>query len=330
MNIRRLIIGLLIAGLAAAGVGWRVYGGNAGPQSGLVLLGNVDIRQVDLAFKVSGRLAEMTFDEGDAVSKGDVVAILEKPDFINELELARASVAARSAELQKLQSGARPEVLEQAKAMVASRRASLTVAQSTLKRIEELAKNDFAPHQRHEAALAVRDEAAAALRSAEEALNIAQTGARSEDLQAAGANLQAAEATLSLSERRLADTELRAPNNGIILTRVREPGAIIGVGQTVYTLSLTSPVWIRTYVIEPDLGRIRPGMSAKVHTDGGRTYTGQIGFISPVAEFTPKTVETRKLRTSLVYRLRVIVENADGGLRQGMPVTVVLHPDETD
>ena len=174
-----------------------------------------------------------------------------------------------------------------------------------------------------------RDEAAAALRSAEEALHITQTGARSEDLQAARANLQAGEATLSLSERRLEDTELSAPKDGVILTRVREPGAIIGAGQTVYTLSLISPVWVRTYVIEPDLGRISPGMPAEVHTDGGRTYAGQIGFISPVAEFTPKTVETRELRTSLVYRLRIIVENADDGLRQGMPVTVILHPDET-
>ncbi len=329
MNKTRLIASLVIAGLAAIVVGWRVYGGNSGSHPGFVLLGNVDVRQVDLAFKVPGRLAEVRFEEGDAVSAGDIVAMLEKPDFEDEFQLAQASVTARSAELQKLQSGARAEEVEQAKATVTARRAALTIANSTLKRIEELTESDFAPHQRHDEALAARDEAAAALRSAEEALQIAQTGARSEDLQAALANLHAAEATLNLAARRLKDADLHAPNDGVILTRVREPGAIVGAGQTIYTLSLMSPVWVRTYVDEPDLGRIRPGMKAEVHTDAGGVYTGQIGFISPVAEFTPKSVETRELRTSLVYRLRVIVDNADDGLRQGMPVTVILHPEET-
>ena len=113
----------------------------------------------------------------------------------------------------------------------------------------------------------------------------------------------------------------------MILTRIQEPGAIVAEGAPVYTLSLTAPVWVRTYVAEPDLGRIHPGMPAAVTTDSApdKVYAGQIGFISPVAEFTPKTVETTSLRTDLVYRLRVIVDNPDNGLRQGMPVTVTLR-----
>lgn len=112
-------------------------------------------------------------------------------------------------------------------------------------------------------------------------------------------------------------------------TRIVEPGAVVLPQTPVYTLALSDPVWARTYVSEPDLGRIHPGMKAKVFTDSapGKAYEGWIGYISPVAEFTPKTVETREIRTSLVYRLRVYVKNPDDGLRQGMPVVIRLEPD---
>jgi HlyD family secretion protein len=129
-----------------------------------------------------------------------------------------------------------------------------------------------------------------------------------------------------VSQRALADATLVAPAAGFILTRVREPGAIVASGEAIFTLAVSSPVWVRAYVDEPDLGRVRPNMAASVTTDSapGKIYHGHVGFISPVAEFTPKTVETRELRTDLVYRLRVIVDNPDQGLRQGMPVTVTL------
>ena len=124
----------------------------------------------------------------------------------------------------------------------------------------------------------------------------------------------------------LADAELRAPSDGIVLSRVREPGAIVSPSDIVYVLSLTGRVWVRAYVAEPDLGRIHPGMIVEVTTDTApdKPYKGRIGFISPVAEFTPKSVETPDLRTDLVYRLRVIIDQPDTGLRQGMPVTIRL------
>lgn len=113
----------------------------------------------------------------------------------------------------------------------------------------------------------------------------------------------------------------------MIQARVREPGAVVAAGELVYLLALTAPVWVRTWVAEPELGRVRPGMPAEVRTDGGASYLGQVGFVSPVAEFTPRTVETRELRTSLVYRVRVVVPEPGPDLRLGMPVTVVLRPD---
>jgi len=160
-------------------------------------------------------------------------------------------------------------------------------------------------------------------------LRLAELGPRAEDIAAAQAQLSLERANEGVAERDLGDAELVAPANGIITTRAREPGTIVTAGETVYTLTLDTPLWVRAYVSEPDLGRIHPGREAAVTTDtpGGKTYRGTIGFISPIAEFTPKSVETRELRTDLVYRLRVIVSDADQNLRQGMPVTVTFGPE---
>jgi HlyD family secretion protein len=175
-------------------------------------------------------------------------------------------------------------------------------------------------------------EAEARTHTAEETFRLAEIGPRQEDIQAARAQLRAEEASVSQADRRLADSRLIAPGAGVILTRARERGAIVAPGETVYALTLSSPVWVRTYVNEMDLGRVQPGMPAWVRTDSspGKVYRGHVGFISPTAEFTPKTVETRELRTDLVYRLRIVVDNPDGGLRQGMPVTVRFDDDRRE
>ncbi len=148
----------------------------------------------------------------------------------------------------------------------------------------------------------------------------------------ASARVQTAKVQLDQAQTALQDTRLQAPDAGIILTRIREPGSVVAPGQPVYSLAIDNPVWVRTYIAEPDLGRIYPGQPAKIYTDTqpDKPYQGTVGFISPQAEFTPKNVETTQLRTDLVYRLRIIVQDSGGGLRQGMPVTVridtVAHP----
>jgi len=294
----------------------------------ITLLGNVDVRQVNLSFKVPGRIEEVFAEEGDAVTKGQSVALLETPDFKDEAALARARFEASAARLAQLENGARPQELAQAKALVAERRATVENARRTLKRRAELAGQGFTAHQAHEDAEAALREAEARLNSATESLKLVKAGPRVEEIEQARAAHSADAAALALAERRLVDAEIFAPNEGTILTRVREPGAIVGAGEPILNLSLKSPVWVRTYVEEPDLGHIRAGMPAEVLTDSHGRYMGQIGFISPVAEFTPKTVETKELRTSLVYRVRVIVTDGDSGLRQGMPVTVILKPKE--
>lgn len=319
----RAAIGIGLSLLILALGAWSgVFSSRSGTKGVIVLVGNVDVRQVNLSFKVAGRISEMKVDEGDRVETGKIVAALDKTYFADEVRLVRARVAALTAALAKLENGTRPEEIAQARAVVAERQASVALAQATLGRQEELAGKGIAPHQRHDEATAALERAGAALKVAQETLKLAEIGPRREDIDAAKAQLEAENAALAQVDRRLTDADLIAPSGGVILTRVREPGAIVGAGETVYAVTVTSPVWVRSYVAEPDLGRIRPGLPVEVRTDGGKTYRGQIGFISPVAEFTPKSVETKELRTSLVYRLRVIVEGETAGLLQGMPVTL--------
>jgi HlyD family secretion protein len=322
---KRLAIGIgltVLVLLIAAWVALRGFGSD--DKSVIILQGNVDVRQVNLSFKVAGRIAEMAVDEGDRVETGKVVASLEKSYFADEVRLARARVTAQTAVVARLENGTRPEEIAQARAAVAEREAGVTLTEATLNRQQELAGRGVSPHQRHDEATGAAGQARAALKSAQETLKLAELGPRREDIDAAKAQLEAENAALAQAERRLADADLIGPSAGVVLTRVREPGAIVGAGETVYAVTIIAPVWVRTYVAEPDLGRIRPGMPVDVQTDGGKTYRGQIGFISPVAEFTPKSVETKELRTSLVYRLRVVVEGKTAGLLQGMPVTVLV------
>ena len=169
-------------------------------------------------------------------------------------------------------------------------------------------------------------EARARLATAEEGLKLAREGFRSEDIDAAGADLRAARARSAGARTRLDDTLCKAPDPGIVLTRVEEPGAIVGAGQTVLTLSLDTPVWVRAYIEEPDLGRIHPGMEARVFTDSRpqQPYSGHVGYISPEAEFTPKTVQTFEERVKLMFRIKVELANPDHELKPGMPADGVI------
>ena len=304
------LIAIVIVFLAAAILGWTRIQSPHEEQGHIEVLGNVDVRQVNLGFKIPGRLAEMKVEEGDQVAAGDVIAALEPVDYDNEVKLAQARVARSQAALNVLLAGARPQEIAQAEALLAEAEAALKVAESTLSRQIYLAERDIASHQAHEEAEARRGGAVAQRDAASEGLELARIGPRAEDIDQAR-------------------SVLTAPNDGVILTRVREPGSIIGAGETIYTLTLTSPVWVRAYIEEPDLDLIQAGMDAEIRTDSGHVYHGQIGYISPVAEFTPKTVETRSLRTSLVYRMRIIAEDPENRLKQGMPVTVLLSTDRT-
>lgn len=296
-------------------------------QNEIVLYGNVDIRQVDLGFRVNGKLNQMHFEEGDFIQKGTVLAQLDNIPYELELENQKAQMNATLANLTKFQKGNRPQEVQEAYAAMHEKEVAYNNAKQTLNRQTELLAKKWTSKQAYDDAFAQANEAQAQLETAKQALTLKIEGFRSEDIDAAKAQLDAAQAKLSIATTNLEDTTLIAPNDGYIMTRIREPGSILAAGAPVYTLSLTKPIWIRAYVSEKNLGHIKPGMKASIYTDSQphKPYTGQIGFISPQAEFTPKNVETTELRTELVYRLRIIVDESGEYLRQGMPVTVKLQ-----
>ena len=323
---KRLLIILVL--LALAGIGaWLVHASREEHERQVLrLFGNVDIREVNLGFRVSGRISEVLRDEGDEVKAGEILARLDDEPYRREAEQSRGQVASLQAHLQLMEAGNRPQEIAQARALVREREVTAANAQRVYKRQEELLGSKAVSIQERDDAEAAYHEADARLKSAREQLNLLEAGFRSEDIAQAGADLVRAQAALASAELHIEDTVLKSPCDGVVLTRAQEPGAILQPGTTVLTVSLKRPVWVRAYVNELDLGRIHPGAKVKVYMDSRPThpYSGQIGYISPRAEFTPKNVETTELRTSLVYRLRVVVDNPDEALRQGMPVTVTL------
>ena len=319
----RLIALIVVVALAAGG--WSLFGAGRG-KGALTLYGNVDIRQVDLAFAVDGPIREVLVDEGAAVVKNQPVARLDDRSYRHAAAQADAVAAQAAAALAKATHGNRIEDIDAARAAVTEARAQLGNAETTLARQDALLRAGNASRQAGDNAQRDLKVARAALSSREAAMRAMQSGARSEDIDAARAAADAAAASAALAHYRLDQCTILAPNSGTIVTRIREPGSMAGPNAAVLTLALDRPVWVRTYVAGPLLARVAPGTKVSVSTDdiGGKKYDGTIGFVSPTAEFTPKAVETPELRTDLVYRLRIVVDTPDQGLRQGMPVTVTI------
>lgn len=292
----------------------------------MILFGNVDIREVSLGFRVAGRLAKLSYDEGDPVKSGEVIAKLDDEPYRNQVASVTAQVKSLKERLTLRETGNRPQEISQAKSLVREREATAANAKRLFLRSEKTLVVNGISTQDRDNAEANYHEAEARLTSARENLALLEAGFRIEDIAQAKADLGQAQAALANAELQVKDAVLTAPSDGVILTRAQEVGAILQVGTSVFTVSLQNPVWVRAYVHEPDLGRLHPGTQVEIYTDSrqDQPYSGQIGFISPRAEFTPKTVETTELRTSLVYRLRIVVTNPDEGLRQGMPVTIKL------
>lgn len=328
MDRKRVAILAGVVALAVAAIATRGFGllGASGEEP-LVLYGNVDIREVEMAFRVPGRIDTIAVEEGEKVERGAELATLDTASIEARSGEADAAVAQARAQLARLRSGNRPQDIAQARARVAAAEAAARNALADFERRQALVEPGAISRDQWAQTVADRDRAAAQLTEARQALSLAQAGARQEDIAAAEAQLRAAEAIRRGAQTDLGDTRLIAKSAGTVITRAREPGAIVQAGETVLTLSLDRPLRVRAYVAEPDLSRVAPGMKVTVKADGNPTsYRSTIGYISPRAEFTPKSVETADLRTDLVYRLRINVENPDDALRQGQPVTIEVPP----
>jgi HlyD family secretion protein len=380
---RTVIVGLLVAIGGAAGAWWWLNRAERAPRP-LALYGNVDLRQVQLAFNNSERISAVLAQEGDRVRRGQVLARLDQsrlePQVAQataqvaaqrhvverlhhgsrpeEVAQARAQVAAQESIVEKLKNGSRPQEIAQARANVAAAEAALVNARRHYQRVKNLSSVRLPDQTQAQAvsqdelddAKASLDEADAKLTVNQKALELALAGPRQEeiaenearlalnrkalelsvvgprieDIAQAEAQLRGSEAQLAFLKQQLADTELIAPADAVVRTRLLEPGEMSSPQRPVFSLAIIDTKWIRAYVSETDIGKLRPGMTTAVAVDSfpNRRFEGWVGFISPVAEFTPKAVQIEELRTSLVYEVRVFVKDPSDELRLGMPATV--------
>ncbi|MDP0928669.1 HlyD family efflux transporter periplasmic adaptor subunit [Paracoccus onubensis] len=322
------LIPVLVILVALAG-GWYWWSQRSATGDGqLTLYGNVDIRQITLAFDGSGRISKLYVEEGDHVEKGQVVGLLDIRTLQLQADAQQATVEAQRQAVLKLRNGSRPEEIAQARAQLDSAGAMHELARQDLARVSQLrsSRSGATSQQSLEQAQAQAEATMAAVAEAQAALDLVEAGARAEDVAQAEAQLRSAEAQLDLLRHQISQGELVAPEDAVIRSRLREPGDMVSASTPVFALALTRPKWVRVYVSEPDLGRISPGMQAEVFADShpDQPVEGKVGYISSVAEFTPKSVQTEELRTSLVYEVHVIISDQADRLRLGQPVTVRL------
>ncbi|MGR4869756.1 HlyD family efflux transporter periplasmic adaptor subunit [Variovorax sp. LARHSF232] len=331
MNKKPLIAAAVILLAGAAALAWWLQR-TPDARSELVLYGNIDIRQVSLAFNGSERIARLAVEEGDPVKAGQVLGQLDIRTLQLRAEQSRAQIAVAQQALARLQTGSRPEEVAQSRSQVAAAEADAKLAQQQLERVQSIGQSTggrAVSQQDLDAAQARRKVAQAQLENARKAQQLVVTGPRKEDIAQAQAQLEASRAALALLDHQIAESTLKAPIDAVVRARLMEPGDMASPQRPVYTLAITDPKWVRAYVAEADLGRIRPGMAARLVTDShpDQPLEGRIGYISSVAEFTPKTVQTEELRSSLVYEVRVLAEDAGDRLRLGMPATVRIALD---
>ena len=380
---KRILIIILI--LAAAGGGVWVFRGGKAPDDRLVLSGNIELTEVNIAFKTAGRLVERTVDEGDGVKKGQVIARLDRDQLVAQrereaaglvssesqlaqaqtaVELQRASLAAdietREADLAsmearfaELKNGARPQEKLDAKAAVDAAASELERSKRDWERAQTLYKNDdissaqFDQYRnRFENAQAVLKQlqerealvlagprveqvnaqqgqvarARGALKTAE--ANKLELKRREQEVTTRRAEIERSKANLALIDTQLADTVAASPVDGVVLVKAADVGEVLAPGTTVVTVGDIDHPWLRGYVNETDLGKVKIGSKARVTTDSypGKVYNGRVTFIASQAEFTPKQIQTQQERVKLVYRVKIEVENPGRELKSNMPV----------
>ncbi len=388
MRKRIIIILVLVIGAAIGGVLWSGRLGRQDPNR-IKLSGNIELTQVDISFKVPGKLLERTVDEGDSVKKGMLIARIDRDQIDQQrsrdnasvsssqwalqeskssldwqrqtlaadIELKRAALQQAQAHLDELLNGSRPQEIQEARQAVADIRAQNEQARLDWERAQPLMKSDDISKSQYDAFRARLDSTSASLKQAQERLALVEEGPRKEEIAAARAQVEQAKAALQMSEAnrmeilrreqdmdahrsdveraraqvgmtdaQVADTTIRCPIDGVVLVKSAEVGEVVAAGTTVVTIGDIDHPWMRAYINERDLGRVKLGMKAEVTTDSykGKTYSGRVTFISPEAEFTPKQIQTAEERVKLVYRIKIEVDNPNRELKSNMPVEADL------
>lgn len=324
-----IIAGIVVMVVIVAITAYWVMNKDEDSVNELTLYGNVDIRQVSLAFEGSGRIKALNVQEGDRVQEGQVLAVLDTQALEIQAKQAQAQLVVQQQAVDEQDAGTRPEEIAQAKAQVVSVQAQLDKATKDLQRYQALFNSTGGKaisKQEIDGAQSNVNTAIASVKERQANLVLLEKGARKEDRTAAKAQVDVTKANLDLMQYKIAQSQLSSPVNAVVRARLQEVGDMTTAQKTVYTLALTNPKWVRVYANEVDLSEIKIGSTAQVIRDSkpSQPIQGTIGYISSVAEFTPKTVQTEDIRTTLVYEVRVYVQDPNDQLKMGQPVTVKI------
>jgi HlyD family secretion protein len=313
---------ILLAAAVAAGVYFypRMMKKPA-PENQLTLSGNIEAHESLVGFKVAGRIVELPIEEGQQVEQGALLARLDDADLKQRVRIDEAGVSVRESNLALTQAGTRQQEVKAAQQSMMDAEADLDEKKLDNDRAQRLFSKDELSAQERDLAATALKRSMAIFEGAQQRYNEAVEGSRKEDITIAQANLNQASANLGLSQVNLSYTVLRAPSAGVVTAREAELGEVVSPGSPVVTLADLDHIWLRAYIAETDLGRIGWGQEATITTDTypGKQYHGRISFISSTAEFTPKSVQTTKERVTLVYRIKIDIDNPNHELKPGMP-----------
>ncbi|MCR1815507.1 efflux RND transporter periplasmic adaptor subunit [Aliarcobacter butzleri] len=321
---KKLTIALII--LLISFISYKIYSNIfLKNENNLTFYGNIDTRTVNVGFRFLGKIENITKDEGEIVKKDEVLVKLDTASLEKSLEELNEKIFASKLELSKLQTGYRQEEILEAKAAMEEAIENLNKTKDTYNRQANLFKTKSTSEENFTISQLNYKQALATLDKAKALYELRKNGYRNEDIKIQESNLKSLEIQAEKIKIDLNDSVIKAPVDGVILTRFKEIGAITNAGESILEIAKTDEFWVRAYIDEKNLGNIRPGLKMSIQTDSrSENYEGVIGFISPVAEFTPKNIETQELRADLVYSFRVIVKNPDDKIRQGMPVTLKI------
>jgi membrane fusion protein YbhG len=319
---RRIPILIVLAALIAAGFYfYPQFAKTSKPQNEIVLSGNIEAHESLISFKVQGRIIDLPINEGQSIEKDTLLARLDDADYKQRVLIDEANVHVRQSNLSLLLAGTREQEIKAAQQNMLNAKADMQQKKLDYDRALRLFREDAISAQDRDLADTAYKRSEAAFLASQQKYSEAMEGARKEDISIAQANLKVANANLGMSRVNLDYTVLRAPASGVITVRQAELGEVVGPGTPVVTLADLDHVWLRAYIAETDLGRIRWGQDATITTDTypGKKYHGKISFIASDAEFTPKSVQTYKERVTLVYRIKIDIDNQNHELKPGMP-----------
>lgn len=321
-NVILLFTAVVLIGLAALFVS-RIP---KEPDNQLHVYGNIEITEVDISFKLPGKVDRRLVDEGELVTTGQLIAELEKIELVDEKKIRLAKVAQAEANYNEVKSGSLPREIVQSSSRLEQARADFARVQEDFSRQKELLKDEVISQREFDVSKSAFITAEANLKQAEESYELLTSTIQQERIQTAISQIYEAKGSLGIAEKRLQDADLKSPLDGWVISKNVESGEVVAAGTPIVTVGNLLDIWFRAYVDESDLGKVKLGQKVRVTTDTypDKIYEGYISFISKQAEFTPKNVETKKERVKLVYRIKVILDNSSLELRPGMPAEGII------